>query len=74
MKDKLTNYKRILQGMGEFKKSSAQPVEVTKLDHVHVLAAGMGVSHSVFIARNDTDEDKKGLEKYKILDQSDLDK
>jgi len=61
-------------GMGEFKKSSAQPVEVTKLDHVHVLATGMGVSHSVFIARNDTDEDKKGLEKYKILDQSDLDK
>lgn len=60
-------------GMGEFKKSSAQPVEITKLDHVHVLAVGMGVSHSVFIARNETEEDKKGIEKYKILDQSDQD-
>jgi len=61
-------------GMGEYKKSSAQPVEVTKLEHVHVLAVGCGVSHSVFIARNESDEDKKGIEKYKILDQSDLDK
>jgi len=60
-------------GMGEYKKSSAQPIEITKLDAVHVLACGMGVSHSVFIARNDSEEDKKGLEKYKILDQSDLD-
>lgn len=60
--------------MGENKKSSAQPVEITKLDGVYVLACGMGVSHSVFIARNESDEDKKALEKFKILDQSDLDK
>lgn len=64
----------LFQGMGEHKKSSAQPVEVTKLDGVYVLACGMGVSHSVFIARNESDEDKKALEKYKILDQADLDK
>jgi len=61
-------------GMGEFKKSSANPVEITKLDPVYVHATGMGVSHSVFIARNDSDEDKKALEKYKVLDQTDLDK
>jgi len=60
-------------GMGEYKKSSAQPLEITKLEGVHVLACGMGVSHSVFIARNDTDADKKALEKYHSLDQSDLD-
>ena len=60
--------------MGEFKKSSANPVEITKLDPVYVHATGMGVSHSVFIARNDSDEDKKALEKYKVLDQTDLDK
>ena len=59
--------------MGEYKKSSAQPLEITKLEGVHVLACGMGVSHSVFIARNDTDADKKALEKYHSLDQSDLD-
>lgn len=61
-------------GMGENKKSSANPVEISKLENVFVHAVGMGVSHSVFIVKNDTDEDKKALEKYKILDQSDLDK
>jgi len=61
-------------GMGENKKSSAQPLEVTKLENVYVQACGMGVSHSVFIARNESEEDKKALEKYKILDQSELDK
>ena len=66
-------YLFVLQGMGEYKKSSAQPLEITKLEGVHVLACGMGVSHSVFIARNDTDADKKALEKYHSLDQSDLD-
>ena len=60
--------------MGENKKSSANPVEISKLENVFVHAVGMGVSHSVFIVKNDTDEDKKALEKYKILDQSDLDK
>ena len=60
--------------MGEHKKSSAQPVEISKLDNVYVHMTGMGVSHSVFIVRNDTDEDKKALEKYRVLDQSDLDK
>ena len=60
--------------MGENKKSSAQPLEVTKLENVYVQACGMGVSHSVFIARNESEEDKKALEKYKILDQSELDK
>jgi len=61
-------------GMGEHKKSSAQPVEITKLDGVHVLSVGMGISHSVFIARNETDADKKALDKFQILDQSEMDK
>ena len=60
--------------MGEHKKSSAQPVEITKLDGVHVLSVGMGISHSVFIARNETDADKKALDKFQILDQSEMDK
>ena len=34
----------------------------------------MGVAHSIFIARVDSDEEKKAIEKYDILDQSDLDK
>jgi len=60
--------------MGENKKSSAQPVEITKLDNVYVHMVGCGVSHSCFIVRNDSEEDKKALEKFKVLDQSELDK
>merc|ERR1711884_915836 len=60
--------------MGENKKSSAQPTEVSKLDSVYVHSVGCGVSHSCFIVRNDTDADKKALEKLKVLDQSELDK
>ena len=60
--------------MGENKKSSAQPVEVKTLDKVYIHQCGMGISHSLFIARCDSDDDKKALEKYDILDQSSLDK
>lgn len=60
--------------MGENKKSSACAVEITKLENVFVHTCGMGVSHSVFLARNDSEDDKKALEKYKVLDQSELDK
>jgi hypothetical protein len=60
--------------MGENKKSSAQPVEITKLDKVYVHACGMGIASSLFIVRNDTDEEKAALDKFLILDQSDLDK
>merc|ERR1711884_604063 len=59
--------------MGENKKSSAQPTEISKLDSVYVHSVGCGVSHSCFIVRNDTDADKKALEKFKVLDQSELD-
>ena len=61
------------QAMGDMKKSSASPVEVKSLDKVHVLETGMGVSHSLFLARNETEADKKAIESYAILDQSDLD-
>ena len=60
--------------MGEYKKSSAQPIEITKLEGVHILACGMGIAHSVFIARDETEADKKGIDKFHVLDQSDEDK
>ena len=55
------------------KKSSAQPVEVKTLDKVYVLECGMGIAHSIFIARNESEADQKAIEAFKILDQSDLD-
>jgi alpha-tubulin suppressor-like RCC1 family protein len=60
-------------GLGERKKSSANPVEIKTLDGVYVIRCGMGISHSLFIARNASDEDKKALDKYDILDQSEMD-
>merc|ERR1712142_649361 len=59
--------------MGENKKSSACPVEVKSLDKVYVLDVGMGVAHSIFLARNETEADKKAIESYDVLDQSSLD-
>ena len=60
--------------MGENKKASAAPVEIKTLDKVYCLDVGMGVSHSIFVARNETEADKKAIESYDVLDQSDLDK
>ena len=59
-----------LKAMGENKKSSASPMEITKLDKLYILATGMGVSSSVFIARNETDADKAAINRYPVLDQS----
>merc|ERR1711894_270231 len=59
--------------LGDMKKSSAQPVEIKTLDKVHVLECGMGIAHSIFIARNENEEDEKAISTYGILDQSDLD-
>ena len=58
---------------GDMKKSSANPVEIKTLDKVHVLACGMGIAHSIFIARNESEADEKAISTYGILDQSDLD-
>jgi len=58
---------------GDMKKSSANPVEIKTLDKVHVLECGMGIAHSIFIARNESEADEKAISTYGILDQSDLD-
>ncbi len=34
---------------------------------------GAGYSHSLFIVRNQTDQDKKEIEKFPVLDQSKMD-
>jgi hypothetical protein len=41
---------------------------------VYIHQCGMGIAHSIFIARVDTEDEKKAIEKYDILDQSALDK
>ncbi|XP_023334185.1 protein RCC2 homolog [Eurytemora carolleeae] len=60
-------------GAGMKKKSSAQPTILDTLDKVHVLRVGAGLSHSLFIARNQTEADKKILEKFPVIDQAALD-
>ncbi|CAB4068693.1 Protein RCC2 homolog,Protein RCC2 [Lepeophtheirus salmonis] len=60
-------------GLGERKKSSAFPVEIKTLDSLYVIKTGMGISHSLFIVRNNSEDSKKAIEEFDILDQSDMD-
>jgi len=54
-------------GYGEGKpKSSTTPQEVRTLDGVYVHAVGCGFTHTMLIARNDTDEEKAKLEKLPV--------
>jgi len=59
-------------GAGLKKKASAAPMILTTLEKVYVLRVGAGTSHSLFIVRNQTDKDKKDLEAFPVLDQSNM--
>jgi len=60
-------------GNGDKKKSSAAPCLVDTLDGLYILKVGAGPSHTLYIARNESDKEKAALEKFKLLDQSELD-
>ena len=53
--------------MGEKKKSSAAPMIVTTFKDLHVIDIGLGYMHGVFVVRDETDKDKKELEKFPLL-------
>ena len=57
-------------GTGEKKKSSAAPSVVDTLDDVYIIRVGAGPAHSLYIARNSSDQDKEAINKFKLLDQS----
>jgi len=59
-------------GTGEKKKSSAQPCIVDTLEGAYVLRLGAGPAHSLYVVRNQTDADKAKLNKFTLLDQSDM--
>eukprot|EP00090_Calanus_glacialis_P031617 TRINITY_DN52596_c0_g1_i1.p1 TRINITY_DN52596_c0_g1~~TRINITY_DN52596_c0_g1_i1.p1 ORF type:complete len:455 (-),score=159.08 TRINITY_DN52596_c0_g1_i1:160-1524(-) len=59
-------------GTGEKKKSSAQPCIVDTLEGAYVLRLGAGPAHSLYVVRNQTDADKAKLNKFSLLDQSDM--
>lgn len=59
-------------GAGAKKKSSANPMILDTLDKVYVLRIGAGPSHSLFLVRNQTEADKKAIEAFPVLDQSNL--
>lgn len=54
-------------GMGEKKKSSAAPLIVTTFKDLHVIDIGLGYMHGVFVVREETDKDKKELEKFPVM-------
>lgn len=49
-------------------------IQISYISKIFWFQCGMGMAHSLFIARCDTDDEKKALEKYEILDQTALDK
>ena len=59
-------------GNGDKKKSSASPMVIDTLADVYVLRVGAGIAHSLYIVRNSSDADKAALEKFKLLDQSNM--
>jgi len=59
-------------GAGIKKKSSANPMIIDTLGKAYVLRIGAGPSHSLFLVRNQTDADKKAIEAFPVLDQSNL--
>eukprot|EP00092_Neocalanus_flemingeri_P012381 GFUD01013349.1.p1 GENE.GFUD01013349.1~~GFUD01013349.1.p1 ORF type:complete len:457 (-),score=135.52 GFUD01013349.1:130-1500(-) len=59
-------------GTGEKKKSSAQPCIVDTLEGCYVLRLGAGPAHSLYIVRNQTDAEKTRLNKFEVIDQSDM--
>lgn len=52
----------LLQGFGETRKSSTTPLEVKILDGIFVEQVSMGISHTLFIARDKTEEEKAKIE------------
>jgi len=54
-------------GCGDKKKSSAAPTLVDTLDGLYVLKVGAGISHTLYVVRQD-----KAVDKIEVLDQSDL--
>ncbi|CAB3369693.1 Hypothetical predicted protein [Cloeon dipterum] len=48
-------------GLGDTKKSSANPTEVKTMDGLHVHAVEMGMAHTLMICRDDTEQDKANL-------------
>lgn len=53
-----------IQGYGENKpKSSTTPQEVKPLDGIHTYSVAMGHGHTLYVARDETEEDKKKIEK-----------
>ncbi|XP_046983465.1 protein RCC2 homolog [Schistocerca americana] len=50
-------------GLGELRKSSTTPMEVKALEGVYVKQVSCGMGHTMFIARNDSEQDEARLAK-----------
>lgn len=55
-------------GLGEFNRSSATPKEVNSFSEIKVLGLAMGLTHTLVIALDDTEEQRKKLEKFDSFD------
>ncbi|KAK3912807.1 Protein RCC2-like protein [Frankliniella fusca] len=53
-------------GLGEIRKSSTTPLEVKSLDGMYIEQVTCGISHTLFIARDKSDEEKKRIEAFEV--------
>ena len=57
--------------LGEKQKSSSNPKIVTTLDKVYVYKTGLGYLHAVYIARDETEDDRKEIGKFPLMNFDD---
>lgn len=55
-------------GLGEFNRSSAAPKEVSALSNIKVIGLAMGLTHTMVIALDETEEQKNKLEEFDLFD------
>ncbi|KAF4532598.1 hypothetical protein B566_EDAN013376 [Ephemera danica] len=54
----------VKSGLGEMRKSSTTPIEVKALEGVHIMHVVCGVSHTLMLARDDTEEEKARIRDF----------
>jgi hypothetical protein len=54
------------QGLGEMRKSSTTPIEVKALEGVYIMHVVCGVSHTLMLARDDSEEEKARLQDFPV--------
>ena len=56
-------FRFFFKGIGEMRRSSTVPMEVKALEGIHVNQVACGMGHTLFIARDASEEEKEKIQK-----------